>query len=304
MNNAINAIMNIEHIKTFITVYRVGSFVEVAKEKNIAPSSISRSIATLEEILNTRLFQRTTRKLTPTQAGELYFHKMAPLIEEISLVNQSLIDSTSKPSGQLRISTSVSYGQIVIAPKLTTFRERYPDIKLELILSDGRIDLINDQIDLAIRHGNLPDSSLIARKLTDVKYHLVCSKQYLEQNGAPEDPQELKNHNLVTFTYSDFRHHWSFKKNNQTQQVTIQPILTATNASAIRQCIVDGLGIALLADWTVSEDLESGKLKELLPTWKISGANNKTAIWLVHPSNRFTPVKTKVFTDFLLGNMN
>jgi len=227
MINAINAIMNIEHIKTFITVYRVGSFVEVAKEKNIAPSSISRSIATLEEILNTRLFQRTTRKLTPTQAGEAYFQKIEPLIDEISLVNQSIIDSTAKPSGRLRITTSVSYGQIVIAPILTTFRKQYPDIQLELILSDGHIDIINEQIDLAIRHGSLLDSSFITRKLTDVKYHLVSNRKYLNKNGVPQVPQDLKNHDLVTFTYNDFRHYWSFETDDISHNIPVEPVLSA-----------------------------------------------------------------------------
>ena len=299
---AINAIMNIDYIKTFIAVYRAGSFVEVAKEQNLAPSSVSRSIATLEEILKTRLFQRTTRSLTPTQAGEAYFEKMEPLIEEIDLVNQSLIDATTKPSGRLRVTTSVSYGQIVLAPKLAAFREQYPDIQLELILSDGRIDIINDQIDLAIRHGSLPDSSLITRKLTDVKYRLVSSNKYLEQREAPKTPQDLENHELVTFIYDDFRHSWTFETNEVSQSVPVQPVLTATNASAIRQCVRDGLGIALLADWTVLEDLQSGRLVELLTDWQISGVTTETAIWLVYPSNRFTPAKTRVFTDFLLKN--
>jgi len=298
--SAIKAIMNIEYIKTFIAVYRAKSFVEVAKDQCRAPSSVSRSIATLESILKTRLFQRTTRSLTPTQAGEVYFEKMEPLIEEMELVNQSLFDDTTKPSGHLRITTSVSYGQVVIAPKLAAFHEQFPDIQLELILSDGHIDIINEQIDIAIRHGQLPDSSLIVRKLTDVKYHLVSSEKYLKKHRAPKKPEDLQEHELVTFTYDDFKYNWTFEKNEDIQSIAVQSVLTATNATAIRQCVRDGLGIALLAGWTIQEDLESGKLVELLPDWQVSGARSDTAIWLVYPSNRFTPAKTKAFTEFLL----
>jgi len=293
--------MNIDQIKTFLAVYRTKSFVEVAKEQNVAPSSISRSIAMLESILKTRLFQRTTRNLTATQAGEIYFKKMEPLIEEIDLVNQSLINSTAQPSGLLRITSSVSYGQAVIAPILTEFQKKYPDIQLELILSDSRIDIINDQIDIAIRHGALPDSNLIARKLTDVQYKLVSSKGYLDKFGIPQEPEDLKSHNLVTFTYDGFKHNWVFKNNYESKKIAIQPVLTTTNALAIQQSIYKGLGIALLADWTVSEGLKSGELVELFSDWKISGETTETAIWLVYPSNKFIPAKTKAFANFLLA---
>jgi len=286
--------MNIDNMKTFLAVYRAGSFVKVAKDRNVAPSSISRAIAALEESLKTRLFQRSTRQLTPTLAGEAYFEKIEPLIDEINLINQSLIDTTTKPSGRLRITSSVSYGQVVIAPKLAEFRKQYPDIQLELVLSDGRIDLINDQIDLAIRHGSLEDSNLI---------HLVTSHKYIEQHGIPSAPDELKEHDLVTFTYNDFKHSWSFNKGDVSQSISIEPVLTASNALAIQECVREGLGIALLADWTVENDLKSGALVELLTDWKISGSTDDTSIYLLSPSNRFIPAKTKVFTEFLLDSL-
>ena len=295
--------MNIDNMKTFLAVYRAGSFVKVAKDRNVAPSSISRAIAALEESLKTRLFQRSTRQLTPTLAGEAYFEKIEPLNDEINLINQLLIDTTTKPSGRLRITSSVSYGQVVIAPKLAEFRKQYPDIQLELFLSDGRIDLINDQIDLAIRHGSLEDSNLIARKLNKVKYHLVTSHKYIEQHGIPSAPDELKEHDLVTFTYNDFKHSWSFNKGDVSQSISIEPVLTASNALAIQECVREGLGIALLADWTVENALKSGALVELLTDWKISGSTDDTSIYLLSPSNRFIPAKTKVFTEFLLDSL-
>jgi len=292
--------MNIDKIKTFIAVYRAKSFVEVANERNVAPSSISRSIASLESHLKTLLFQRTTRNLIPTQEGEEYFQRILPLIEEMDLTHQSLMDTASTPSGRLRVSASASYGQIVIAPKLKEFRNQYPNIELELILSDGHIDLVNDQVDVAIRHGNLDNSSLIARKLVDVRYHLVSSNSYIKENGIPNKPEDLHQHDLVTFAYENFRHTWQFDKDNDTQNIRIDPIMTATNAATIRQSVRDGLGIALLADWTVQNDLASGELVELLPDWHITGLSPDTKIWLVYPSRRFIPGKTRAFIEFLL----
>lgn len=296
--------MNLDYIKMFIAVYRAGSFIEVANEQGLAPSSVSRSIGALENALKTRLFQRTTRSLMPTREGEAYFQKIVPLVEEIELAHQSLMDSAAKPSGRLRVTTSVSYGQIMIAPRLASFRQHFPNIDLELILSDGHLDLINDQIDLAIRHGSLSDSSLVARKLADVAYHLVCSPRYLEQRSRPRKPEDLHAHELITFTYEDFRHKWVFKKKEMSQGLSIKPALTVSNAATIRQCARDGAGIALLADWTISDDLQSGRLIKVLPDWRISGTASASAIWLVYPSNRFVPAKTRAFADFLLGSVN
>ena len=293
--------MNTDYIKTFLAVYRSGSFVEVAKDQNLAPSSVSLSISALENLLKTRLFQRTTRNLTPTRAGEIYFERIAPLIEEMDLTHQSLIDAAATPSGPLRVTASVTYGQVVIAPRLKLFRERYPNIDVELLLSDGQVDLVNGQVDIAIRHGNLPDSTLVARKLADVNYRLVSSKTYLEQNEIPKSPDELRQHELVTFVYDNFRYAWVFEANGDTCTLPIKPALTISSAAAIRQCVINGAGISLLADWMIEEDLRKGRLVELLPDWKVSGASSDSAIWLVYPSSRFIPAKSKAFANFLLN---
>jgi len=285
-------------------VYRTGSFAEVAHEQNQAPSSISRAINALESLLQTRLFQRTTRSLTPTQAGESYYAKIVPLIEEIDLTHENLRNARQKPSGRLRVTASASYGQIMIAPTLGSFCAEYPEIELDLILSDRRADLINDQIDVAIRHGHLADSNLIARKLMSARYHLVASPAYLERYGTPKHPEELGTHKLVTFSYDNFRTDWSFSHNHEQHSIKITPTLTATNAVAIRQCARDGVGMALLADWTIREDLQSGKLVPVLNQWHASGSSNDTSIWLLYPSNRFIPAKTKAFTQFLVNTLN
>lgn len=238
--------------------------------------------------------------MTPTQAGKVYFERILPLVEEMNTVHQSLGDLSSKPSGRLRVTASVSYGEIFIAPKLKDFRTQYPDIELELILSDGRLDIVNEQIDIAIRHGSLSDSSLVARKLSNVTYHLVSSPAYIEKFGKPIHPYDLKKHEIVTFPYENFRDVWTFATDQISQKVQINTALSITNAAAIRQCVRDGAGIALLAAWTVEGDIKSKKLVELLPEWRISGASSNTSIWLVYPSKKFIPLKTRAFTEFLI----
>lgn len=293
--------MNTDYIKTFLAVYRAGSFVEVAKDQNLAPSAVSRSISALENLLKTRIFQRTTRNLTPTRAGEIYFERIAPLIEEMDLTHQSLIDAAATLSGRLRVTASVTYGQVVIAPQLKLFRERNPNIEVEFLLSDGQVDLVNGQVDIAIRHGNLHDSTLVARKLANVNYRLVSSKTYLEQNGIPKSPDDLRQHELVTFVYDNYRYAWVFKANGDTCTLPIKPALTISSAAAIRQCVIEGAGISLLADWMIEEDLSKGRLVERLPDLKVSGVSSDSAIWLVYPSSRFIPAKSKAFANFLLN---
>ncbi len=295
--------MNTEYIKTFIAVYRAKSFVAVAKDRNVAPSSISRSISALENVLQIRLFHRTTRSLMPTEEGHVYFQKIASVMEAFDHAHESIRSSTTGPSGHLRVTASVSFGQLVIAPRIKTFREQYPDIELELMLSDSRVDIVSERIDIAIRHGRLPDSSLTSRKLATVRYRLVASPAYLRANPKITHPKDLAEHDLVAFSYDDFRYEWSFKKKGVVHVQPIVPAVTLSNAAAIRQCVVDGVGIALLADWTLGDDIASTRLVEILPKWQVAGAVQHPTIWIVYPSKKFVPEKTKAFADFMLSDL-
>jgi DNA-binding transcriptional LysR family regulator len=291
--------MNTDHIKIFLAVYRAGSFVTVAKDRNVAPSSITRSVACLEAALKARLFHRSTRSVKPTEAGDLYFRQMASLMEGFDQAHELLAERGEGPSGRLRVSASVSYGQIVIAPQIKRFRDLFPKIELELILTDNRIDLISEQIDVAIRHGRLPDSGLTARKLTDVSYSLVASPHYLAIRPAVQHPKDLTAHELVAFSYSDFRSQWNFKKAEADFSLAITPTLIISNAAAICRCVSDGAGVALLADWTIERDLREKRLVKVLADWHVGATTQEANIWLVYPSSRFVPAPTRVFADFM-----
>jgi DNA-binding transcriptional LysR family regulator len=293
--------MNLEHTKLFVLVYRAGNFASVAKELDIAASSVSRAIANLENKLQTRLFQRTTRNLTPTESGEQYFKRVEGLIEEFEIAELEVTAQSSEPFGRLRVSTSISFGQAVIAPLLTNFRDKYPNIMLELTLADMQSNLVNDQFDVAIRHGRLNDSSLVARKLLDVSYLLVASPDYIKQKPPVNRPKDLHQHELISFSYSEFNKEWQFSRDDLNDVIPIKPVLMTTTALAIKECVKGGMGIAVLPDWVVREDLTKGSLVHLLPDWKVTGNYTDTAVWLVYPSRKFVPAKTTAFIEYLFG---
>ena len=295
--------MNLNHVKLFIAVYRSGSFSDVAKDLHIAASSVSRGIATLEQDLGVRLFQRTTRNLSPTEAGERYYCDVAPLIEEFDIAHQNTLNESVHPSGKLRVTVSTSFGQIVIAPLLMAFHKQYPSISIELSLSDNQENIIADQFDIAIRHGSLSDSGYIARKLQDVRYLLVASPDYLAENKSISAPEDIQQHPIITFTYTAFSSKWRFRRGEQECVVPIRPVYTITSASAIKACVENGSGIAILADWAVNKALEEKSLARVLPDWAVAGDHFDSAVWLVYPSRKFMPTKTKVFTEFLLNNI-
>ncbi|MFC4699009.1 LysR family transcriptional regulator [Glaciecola siphonariae] len=293
--------MNIESQKLFLLVFRNASFAAVAKQLDMSPSSVSRAIANLEDSLSTRLFHRSTRVLKPTQAGIDYYQRVFPLIEEMDKLHHSMKFGGELVSGPLRISASTTFAQHALTDIFTSFCERYPKVELDLTLSDTRLNLIENQIDVAIRHGNLPDSNLVARKLLDVRYFLVASPNYIKKMGDIMSPEDLEYHHLITFNYSDFNKQWHFSEGSSTKSVLIKPKIQVTNAGMIRNFVLNSMGIGLLADWTVLNDIENGKLLHVLPNYDASGDNRHTSIWVMQPSRAYAPKQVSLFIEFLFS---
>lgn len=294
--------MKFDQLTTFMACYQTQNFAAVAKDLDVAASSVSRSISALETELNVRLFHRTTRNIKPTQAGELFYQRILPLVEEFQRIEQDVLTDSVQPTGRIRITATTSFGQIVIAPLLKKFTEEYPKISVDLNLSDNRLDMIEEQVDLAIRHGKLPDSGLISRKLCDVNYLLVASPTYLAQSDSIQHPRDLATHTTISFSYENFSRQWYFRKDADEEIIDIQPNLTISNAATIRECAKNHFGIAMLADWTVKSDIASGELIHLLPDWTATGKEKSNSIWLMQPSRKFVPEKVKVFKAFLLDH--
>ena len=294
--------MNLDHIKLFVAVYNAGSFAAVAKELDVAPSSVSRAIASLEDHLKTRLFQRTTRNLTPTQSGAFYYQRVEALVEELEIAQQELIAQNSEPFGRLRITASTSFGQTILVPYLKSFQKLYPKVSIELILSDTQANLVDGQYDVAVRHGKLNDSNLISRKLMTVRYVLVAGTEYVNRNTPIKNPSDIKKHALISFGYKNFNKEWRFHDGDLEERISIEPLMTITTASAIKECVLKNMGVAILPDWIIEEELKTLQLVNVLPNWQVTGTESDTAIWLLYPTRLFVAAKTTAFVNHLLEN--
>jgi DNA-binding transcriptional LysR family regulator len=292
--------VDISVLQTFIEVVRKGSFAAVARGQNLDPSSISRSISGLEQELGIRLFQRTTRKLSLTEAGLTYFQRIEPLIEEIQQAVDVVKEVSGKPQGTLRITASVSFGLKCIVPLLAEFEAMYPDLLVDLLLTDYRVDLLTERIDLAIRLGQLQDSTLIAQKLMSTPYSVCASPNYLQQYGELNQPEEITKHNCLLFPLPGFRSRWLFRdQQGKICEIPVSGRTIISNAIGLQQCAIAGMGLALLPHWLIDQELEYGKLVKVLPHYDVTATDFETSAWLVYPSRTYVPLKVKVFIDFL-----
>jgi DNA-binding transcriptional LysR family regulator len=291
--------MDVATLQLFIEVVRQGSFAAVARDRNLDPSSVSRAIANLEEELGIRLFQRTTRQLSPTEAGQLYFERIEPLVEEMQQAVDAATDVADQPKGKLRVTASVSFGLKCIVPILPEFQALYPDLTVELFLTDAVVDLFADRIDLAVRLGTLADSTLIAQQLMRTHYVVCASPAYLQRFAPLNHPTDVTHHNCLLFPLAGFRSRWIFKAltGEQTKvSVTGQTIISS--GIALQQCAIAGMGLALLPNWLIDEELKSGTLINVFPAYEVTATDFNTAAWLIYPSRAYIPLKVRVLIDF------
>ncbi len=292
--------MDLTLLSTFADVVRRGSFAAVARDRDTDASSISRAIAALEGTLGVRLFQRTTRRLALTEAGAAYYERVVPLLEGLAAANAEVADLGDQPIGTVRVTASVAFGQRVVVPMLPEFLARHPGLGIDLVLSDAVLDVVGDRIDLAIRLGTLPDSDLVATKLTAVAYRVVASPDYVAARGRPATPADLAWHECLRFDIPAFRAQWRFRQGNgEVHDVPVSGRVVISNGLALQSCALAGLGVALLPCWLVDDAIRAGKLVDLFPGWEVSGADFATAVWLVFPTRAYVPRKTRAFVDAL-----
>ncbi len=298
--------MDLSSLELFTEVVRQGSFAAAARERKMDPSSVSRAIAAFEDELGIRLFQRSTRQLTPTEAGQLYFERVTPLLDELRQAQAAAVDISAQPKGVLRVSAAVAFGLHGIVPMLPRFSSDYPLLTVELQLSDSLVDLYAEHIDLAIRTAPMVDSSLVAQPLMDNPSLICASPQYLQRHGQPYAIAELAQHDCLRFLSASESGQWVFMdaQGVKTTQ-TIQGRLAISNPLALRQCALAGMGLALLSHWLIADDLRNGRLVQVLPQYRVAHSDFEAAAWLVYPSRSYVPLKVRLFIDALkssLGN--
>jgi len=292
--------MDLNNLKIFVDVIRRGSFAAVARDHDIAPSTISRAVAALEAEMGVRLLQRTTRQMQPTEAGRLYFQRIESIVDELQQAQLMVSDISTQPAGILRVTTSTTFGNMAIMPVIPEFMRRYPELSLDIVMTEANLDLLAEGIDVAVRLGSLTDSSLIATRLYDMDFVICASQSYLDKHGEPKVPDELSEHNCLIFPMPGYNNQWGFRdKHGNVSMITVKGRITVSNALALKQCVAQDMGISLLTQWTVWRELEEGSLVRLFPDYNVTVNEFDNAIWLVYPSQGYLPVKVRVFIDFL-----
>ena len=255
----------------------------------------SKLVSQLEEHLKTRLLQRTTRKIVPTEAGMLYYQRCQAILLDLSEADSSISNMSTSLQGNLLISVPRDFGLLYISPNLPKFIELHPNLHVEIEFEDKRVDLVAEGYDLALRIGYMQDSSLVARKISSAPMHFVASSSYLEARGTPLTPDDLEYHQGLLYKSSLNQVHWQSTKANQIQRYKIQSKVVSNNGMALLEMTKAGLGISNAPDFFVKDALASGELVEILSEYK----QKPLDIYVVYPNRRHLPAKVRAFIEFL-----
>lgn len=297
--------MDLNDARLLIEIARRGSFAEVARDRGVDPSWVSRMVAGLEQALGFRLFQRTTRRVALTEAGEIYLRRIQLIAEEFEQARDDALAVTRGPVGTLRMTATVAFGQTVLVPLIPQFRNAYPGVALDLLLTDATVNLVSDRIDLAIRHGPSVTGDMVVTKLRTTRYRVCASPTYLAQVGAPTHPQELAERPCLRFALPGFRSRWLFREASAgpVTEVEVGGDITVSGGLALHSLALAGQGPALLADWLIDADIAAGRLIDLFPGWQVTATSFETAVWLLYPSRSFLPRKVRAMIDFLKASV-
>ncbi len=283
-------------IETFLAVANGGSLASAARALRLTPSAVSRSVARLEQRLGVTLMRRTTRSLALTSAGEAYRDRMSILLADIQSVEAGLGQEHKGPRGLLRINASPSIGTMGLLPILPLFAARYPDVTVDLALSDTIVDLVEERADIAIRIGPLRDTTLRAKKLGHSRMLLVASRDYLARRGIPQTPDDLDAHDCLRFSFRRSVDSWPFHMGGKVVQRPVHGSFFGNSGEVVRQMAVAGGGIARHGRFHVARDLAEGRLVEVLPDYNPGDGEDIHALYA--PEDR-AAARIRAFLDFL-----
>jgi len=283
-------------VEVFIQTADLGALSRAAEALDISTSAASRYLASLERRLGARLFQRTTRSLGLTEAGQRYYSYAREALQQIKEAEASVREVVLRPTGLLRISASLSFCLNHISPLLPAFMERYPDLTVDLAVSNRYYDIIENGVDVAIRTRRIEnDSSITIRRLAQTRRLLAASPAYIARYGMPVHPNELVHHRMLVYTLADTPEILNFSRNTERATVTIKPLLQTNDGQIVRTAAIDDLGILMQPTYIIHKDLEAGRLVRVLDDWDLPHLK----INLAFPTRVHLPAKVRVFIDFL-----
>lgn len=298
----------IDDMALFVQVVKAGGLAAAGRQIGLSPASMTARVNALEAHYNTRLLQRTTRRISLTDVGQRFYNACLRVLEEVKQAETLLQSDKELLSGQLRITAPSDFGRLYVVPAIAEFVQQHPAITPYLHLTDGVVNLVEHGYDLGIRYGNLPDSDLIVRSLAENRRVLVASPDYFREKGIPKSPEDLVNHScLVGEKLGEPLNKWRFQIDQKFETIKVKPAFTCNDSSIIRLWALAGQGIAFKSIWDVQQDIEAGSLVTLLDEFVFGfqlGDTEKTGLQVVYPNRRYLPAQVSGFIEFFKESLS
>jgi len=282
-------------MEAFVVVVDTGSFSAAARRLNVGQPAVSKTVAQLEERLGVKLLVRTTRGLTATEAGLNYYERARRSIEEADEAELAARGAGSGLTGRLRICGAVTFASIHLMPRLPEFLTRHPELEMEVVLDDRNIDLVQEGIDVALRMGQLSDSSLTAKRIASGRHVVVGTPAYFARAGEPTAPDDLAAHQAVIYDQGGGGRDWTFQRDDAEIAVTLKGRLRVSAAEGVRAAVLADAGIAVASEWMFSPEIAEGTVKVILQDWELP----RIGLWAVFPAGRTVTTKARTFTQFV-----
>ena len=283
-------------METFVYVVETGSFSAAARRLNIGQPAVSKAIAHLEARLAVKLLLRSTRGLTPTEAGLAFFERAKRAIEEADEADNAARGAASGLTGNLRICAAVTFGRLHIVPHLGPFLDQNPDLNIDLMLDDRNVNLVEEGVDIALRMGALSDSGLTARKIAECRRVVFGTPAYFEKHGEPACPADLCKHQAVVYALGGGAN-WQFRNGSEEQSVIISGRIRVNAAEGLREAVLAHLGLTMASEWMFAPELASGAVREVMKDWTLPNQD----LWAVFPTGRMASAKARAFVEYVQG---
>ncbi|MCX7321315.1 MAG: LysR family transcriptional regulator [Hyphomicrobiales bacterium] len=287
----------LDSLRAFVKVVELGSFSEAGRQLRLSRSAISKYVGDLEESLGVQLLNRTTRHASPTESGQTYFERALSILGDLDAADQAVAQAQSSPRGLLRVNAPMSFGTLQLGPAVADFMVDYPELQIQLVLSDDQVDPMQGGFDVTLRIADLESSSLIARKIVAIDRAVCASPAYLTQHGAPSVPADLRRHALLTYGFLLTGNQWKLTGADGDHWVQPNWTLCVNNAEVLRDAAVAGRGIALLPTFIAGDALRAGLLQQILKPYKAP----PLALYALYPPTRHLAVKVRLLIDFLVA---
>lgn len=286
----------LEAMNVLTKVVSGGSFAEAARRLGVTRSAVSKAITQLEQELGARLLDRTTRRVTPTEAGLAYYERCLSIMAQIAETEAQIARLHDEPKGLLKVNAPMSFGTLYLGAAVADFMDRYRELKVELVLTDRMIDPLEEGVDVTVRIGAMIDSSLIARRISAARVLLVASPDYIARHGEPTEPGDLANHKCLHYGHSTTVPRWQLTEQGAPLSVPVSACLSSNNGDTLREAAIKGIGIARLPSFLVGADIAAERLVVVLPEYP----PQEITIHALYAPNRFLAAKSRVFIDFLV----